>query len=689
MNPLVKMAVLAGTPATLKQLLRLSINLDKADNKGMTLLMHAASRGRTEICEILLAAGANPHLLDINGRSARQFALENNYDLTGALFTRLLEVPDKTSVENASACSLCTISASPASELAPHPRLTDCEQTANVASASTPADDGSGFTAWEEVATQEVLPTKALEAAPSFKNATQPASLDWSNSIAPPANQQAWSSAFVANEGLTCAAFQDSHPSAPQAAVSATGGGTGRDGVEWESDEDTVDLTAWEEEIDSEPPPDMGDNLRTKISALQQNLAIHIAIDDSLDWSEIDIDLPDLSIERSLRRVLDTELLLAVRQLLSQGIEAGRLTHAQIARALWGNTELDTIGDVESPEENLIVSSLLSVAGALGIRIEDSGPLDWELDLATQDFNEDDSAATVPDEAIEFFRLCLRKSSDSINAYQADMGKFDLLDRDQEIKIARTNARGGVEAEQARRQLTLANLRLVYSLAKKNLGRGLDLLDLIQEGNLGLMRAAERFDDRGFKFSTYATWWIRQSISRAVADKGRTVRIPAHMFEQIVRLKKAEREMHSYLGTEPSSDELGAELQLSVEKVREIQRHALEPVSLDAIDPSTGEPLYDPEDSDSLSPFERAAQILLAEDVRTLLHQLPDREGEIIALRFGIADGEFWTLEEIGQQFGVTRERIRQIESKALRRLSGLTGHAKEVRLGKRRRRSE
>jgi RNA polymerase primary sigma factor len=258
---------------------------------------------------------------------------------------------------------------------------------------------------------------------------------------------------------------------------------------------------------------------------------------------------------------------------------------------------------------------------------------------------------------------------DHVRMYLKEIGKVPLLSAEEEIELARRMEQGD---EVAKKRLSEANLRLVVSIAKRYVGRGMLFLDLIQEGNLGLIKAVEKFDFRkGFKFSTYATWWIRQAITRAIADQARTIRIPVHMVETINKLMRVERQLLQELGRAPAPEELAKEMQMPVEKVREIMKIAQEPVSLET-------PIGEEEDShlgdfipddDIPAPAEAAAFTLLKEQLMEVLDTLTDREEKVLRLRFGLDDGRARTLEEVGKEFNVTRERIRQIEAKALRKL--------------------
>ncbi|AOZ91712.1 RNA polymerase sigma factor RpoD [Paenibacillus crassostreae] len=261
------------------------------------------------------------------------------------------------------------------------------------------------------------------------------------------------------------------------------------------------------------------------------------------------------------------------------------------------------------------------------------------------------------------------KINDPVRMYLKEIGRVQLLSAEDEVQLAKRIENGD---EEAKRRLAEANLRLVVSIAKRYVGRGMLFLDLIQEGNMGLIKAVEKFDHgKGFKFSTYATWWIRQAITRAIADQARTIRIPVHMVETINKLIRVSRQLLQELGREPAPEEIAAEMELSVEKVREIMKIAQEPVSLETpIGEEDDSHLGDfIEDQEALAPADAAAYELLKEQLEDVLDTLTEREENVLRLRFGLDDGRTRTLEEVGKVFGVTRERIRQIEAKALRKL--------------------
>jgi RNA polymerase primary sigma factor len=268
--------------------------------------------------------------------------------------------------------------------------------------------------------------------------------------------------------------------------------------------------------------------------------------------------------------------------------------------------------------------------------------------------------------------LTVEPSLDSLRLYLRAIGRVDLLTAEQEVQLARRIERGDMLAKQ---HMIEANLRLVVSIAKSYLGRGLTFLDLIQEGSMGLIRAVEKFDyRRGYKFSTYATWWIRQAVTRAIADKGRTIRIPVHMVEKLNKVIHVERQLVQQLGREPTPDEIATELETTVREVRDILRMAQQPVSLEKPvgeedDSSLGDFV---EDQTAESPFEMAAERLRRENLRRALAALPEREREVIEMRFGLSGDRPYTLEEVGRAFNVTRERIRQIENHTLKKLEAL-----------------
>ncbi|MFH1012381.1 MAG: RNA polymerase sigma factor RpoD [Candidatus Peregrinibacteria bacterium] len=260
-------------------------------------------------------------------------------------------------------------------------------------------------------------------------------------------------------------------------------------------------------------------------------------------------------------------------------------------------------------------------------------------------------------------------ANDSVRMYLSEIGRVELLTADEEIKLAKRIARGDAVAKQ---KLAEANLRLVVSIAKKYIGRGLSFLDLIQEGNIGLFRAVEKFDPkRGFKFSTYATWWIRQAITRAIADQARTIRIPVHMVETINKLTHTQRRLLQELGREPTVDELASEMDMDIKKVRHILKISQDIISLEAPvgaeeDSKLGDFI---EDDEAISPSDATNRQIMKENIRYMLQYLTPREQKIIRMRFGLDDGIGHTLEEVGKEFGVTRERIRQIEAKILQKL--------------------
>ena len=318
--------------------------------------------------------------------------------------------------------------------------------------------------------------------------------------------------------------------------------------------------------------------------------------------------------------------------------------------------ETDDVGNIDS---------VTNVDDDLGKLFDDSAlDSDEEPTEADLQFEDVDVENFEDDEAFQQMSL-----DDPVKVYLREIGRVPLLSSDEEIELAVKIENGD---EYAKQRLTEANLRLVVSIAKKYVGRGMFFLDLIQEGNVGLIKAVDKFDYRkGFKFSTYATWWIRQAITRAIADQARTIRIPVHMVETINRLKKVQSQLLHENGYEPSDELIAEKMNLPVDRVREIMRVAQEPVSMETpIGPEEDSRLMDfIRDEEALAPDDAALKAITNEDIDTVLHTLAPREEDVIRLRFGLKDGRCHTLEEVGLEFNVTRERIRQIEAKALRKL--------------------
>ena len=362
---------------------------------------------------------------------------------------------------------------------------------------------------------------------------------------------------------------------------------------------------------------------------------------------------------------------LTAKTLIDKGKKQGSLTLSEIMEA-FSETELDK-DQVENLYETL---------GKLGIEIIEDKTQKADVDFSDNDNDlmlddnfdgvSDDELKKEDDVEMDKIDLSLPKGisiDDPVRMYLKEIGKIPLLKPHEEIEYAKRMMEGD---EVAKQRLVEANLRLVVSIAKRYVGRGMLFLDLIQEGNLGLIKAVEKFDyERGFKFSTYATWWIRQAITRAIADQARTIRIPVHMVETINKLIRVSRQLLQELGRDPKPEEIAKEMDMSEEKVREIMKIAQDPVSLET-------PIGEEEDShlgdfipdeDALAPAEAAAYSLLKDQIEEVLGSLNEREQKVLKLRFGLEDGRARTLEEVGKEFDVTRERIRQIEAKALRKL--------------------
>ena len=347
-----------------------------------------------------------------------------------------------------------------------------------------------------------------------------------------------------------------------------------------------------------------------------------------------------------------------IRSLIENGRRAGKLTNSEISDAM---EESGHVLDVEQMEK------LYEELEGNGIEVIDDDPVadvDPSLLGGTSEEGADDF-----DDALNTDGITI---DDPVKVYLKEIGRVPLLTPEEEIDLALKIQAGGPEGEKAKKRLSEANLRLVVSIAKKHVGHNLAFLDLIQEGNIGLIKAAEKFDcDRGFRFSTYATWWIRQAITRAIADQARTIRIPVHMVETINRMRQATNQLVYQNGHEPTPEELAKAMDMSVERVREIQRMAQEPASLESPvgeeeDSSLGDFVAD---ENAEAPGKAADRAMVAQQINQALKSLTPREEKVIRLRFGLDDGRPRTLEEVGRDFGVTRERVRQIEAKAIRKL--------------------
>ena len=336
-----------------------------------------------------------------------------------------------------------------------------------------------------------------------------------------------------------------------------------------------------------------------------------------------------------------------VQELVNDGKEKGFLTYEQIAKK---TIDLDLDNNSLDELYNILTENQIEFRP----EDEENEPVNLEEDIEVID---------IPNESKDM------SVNDNVRMYLKEIGKISLLNLEEEQKLSKRVAEGD---EGAKRLLAESNLRLVVSIAKRYVGRGLLFLDLIQEGNIGLMKAVEKFDyDKGYKFSTYATWWIRQAITRALADQARTIRVPVHMVETINKMARIERQMTLELNREPSDEELARKMNLSINKIVEIRKISQDPVSLETPigeedDSHLGDFLADER---TMSPEEFATYEILKDELRDVLKTLTKREEEVLELRFGLLDGSCHTLEEVGKKFGVTRERIRQIEAKALRKL--------------------
>ncbi len=374
-------------------------------------------------------------------------------------------------------------------------------------------------------------------------------------------------------------------------------------------------------------------------------------------------------------REIENEVLLAdeapiheldeLRVLITDGQERGFLTFDEITTAL---EEVEVTKEQLRELHSYLSEQGIDVVGADGRRASSEGArIEAAAEARKERANGGGDAPKKPE-----LDLTVEPSLDSLRLYLRSIGRVPLLTADLEIALAKRIERGDMDAKQ---HMVEANLRLVVSIAKGYLGRGLTFLDLIQEGSLGLIRAVEKFDyRRGYKFSTYATWWIRQAVTRAIADKGRTIRIPVHMVEKLNKVVQVERQLVQSLGREPTPDEIAANLECTAREVRDILRMSQQPISLERpVGEEDESELGDfVEDETAESPFELASETLRRENVRRALAALPQREREVIEMRFGLTGGRPRTLEEVGRAFNVTRERIRQIENHTLKKLESL-----------------
>lgn len=369
---------------------------------------------------------------------------------------------------------------------------------------------------------------------------------------------------------------------------------------------------------------------------------------------EKDVDVSShSSIEENKQEVDNTEQSLEdekVKIILEKAKKQGKITYGEIASEL----------DDANPDQ---IEKVFDAFEELNVDLKE------DLDDEEPDLEDLEEVEDIKIEEINLTTLEGVSTDDPVRMYLREIGRIPLLNYDEELEIAEKVLEGDEEAKQ---RLAESNLRLVVSIAKKYVGRGMLFLDLIQEGNMGLIKAVDKFDyKKGFKFSTYATWWIRQAITRAIADQARTIRIPVHMVETINKLIRTSRHLLQKLGREPSPEEIAEELEMPVEKVMEIQKIAQDPVSLETpIGEEDDSHLGDfIQDEDSPAPHDSAAYTLLKEQLEEVMNTLTPREAKVLKLRFGLEDGKARTLEEVGREFAVTRERIRQIEAKALRKL--------------------
>ena len=396
-------------------------------------------------------------------------------------------------------------------------------------------------------------------------------------------------------------------------------------------------------ELDQEKLQEEKDKLKKEIKVIKENKA-------KKDVEKSEIEEKPVVKEEKTEEQREQEENDKVKDIVKKAKETGKMTYGELAKEL-EDTNPEQIDKVFDAFEEMGVSLL-------------NDDFEEEPDIDDLKEVEDLKLDEITDTSFEGISV-----DDPVRMYLREIGKIPLLSYEKELELAKRILDGDEEAKQ---ELAEANLRLVVSIAKKYVGRGMLFLDLIQEGNMGLIKAVEKFDyTKGFKFSTYATWWIRQAITRAIADQARTIRIPVHMVETINKLIRTSRHLLQQLGREPTPEEIAAEMEIPVEKVIEIQKIAQDPVSLETpIGEEDDSHLGDfIQDDDSPAPQDSAAYTMLREQLEEVMNTLTPREAKVLKLRFGLEDGKSRTLEEVGREFQVTRERIRQIEAKALRKL--------------------
>ncbi len=396
-------------------------------------------------------------------------------------------------------------------------------------------------------------------------------------------------------------------------------------------------------ELDQEKLQEEKDKLKKEIKVIKENKA-------KKDVEKSEIEEKPVVKEENTEEQREQEENDKVKDIVKKAKETGKMTYGELAKEL-EDTNPEQIDKVFDAFEEMGVSLL-------------NDDFEEEPDIDDLKEVEDLKLDEITDTSFEGISV-----DDPVRMYLREIGKIPLLSYEKELELAKRILDGDEEAKQ---ELAEANLRLVVSIAKKYVGRGMLFLDLIQEGNMGLIKAVEKFDyTKGFKFSTYATWWIRQAITRAIADQARTIRIPVHMVETINRLIRTSRHLLQQLGREPTPEEIAEEMEISVDKVMEIQKIAQDPVSLETpIGEEDDSHLGDfIQDEDSPAPHDAASYTLLREQLEEVMGTLTPREAKVLKLRFGLEDGKARTLEEVGKEFDVTRERIRQIEAKALRKL--------------------